>query len=370
MERLCKKCILPENYSGISFNEHGICNFCEEYKPLKYLGEDRLKEDISIILKNKIGQEYDCIVAFSGGRDSTYLLWYVVNVLQLKPLAVFVDSKAIPKETLSSINKTIKILDVDLIIKQHDYLQKSINHNLKIWLEHPYPSDLIDLCSGCRLGMSKLVREEAVNRNIPIVFAGGTPFEKGLFKKNLIPFNRYGHGSFILRVGKQVIRNPSSHISNFDCLKIKLNEYITTSRTGYLTKSNKNDYVQISPFVKYFRWKEKKVDETIKSELEWKPNTGLKSSYRGDCDIGIVRQYLYYKMLGYNDKDDHLSWLVRDGQISREEALKRVKKERVVGFDILKSSFGKLGVDFSVFNSVVEKNARKYNIPYRSKGLF
>lgn len=362
MERICENCILPENYSGVNFNEQGVCNLCEDYKSNQYLGEERLKEDIASILEKKTNK-YDCLVGFSGGRDSTYLLWYVVNVLKLKPLAVWVDSKLIPEDTLLNIRKTVDMLSIDLVIRQHDYLQKSTIHFLKSWLQYPNPATLINLCCGCRLGVSKLLKEEAVIRNIPIIFAGGTPFEKGLFKRNLISSNRNSHISFILGYGKQVIKNPSL-ISNLGCLTTQINEYLTVS-SGYITKSKKDNFVLISPFVKYFRWEEEKIEETIKSELEWKQHTGLESSYRGDCEIGIIRQYLYYKMLGYNDKDDHLSWLVRDGQISREKALNRVIKEKVTEVDILKSSFSKLGIDFSEFISCVEKNARKHNIVYQ-----
>ena len=362
MEHLCKECILPENYSGVILNEKGICNLCSGYKSPQYLGEDRLKVDITNILKDKKNNKYDCIVGFSGGRDSTYLLWYIVNILKLKPLAVFVDSKLIPETTLSNIKKTARILGVDLIIRQHEFLQKTVVHFLKSWVNYPNPATLITLCTGCRLGVTKLVNEEVVSRNIPILFAGGTPFEAGLFKKNLISLNRNGNFSFILGYGKQVIHNLSL-ISNFSCLKIQIDEYFTVPWAS-ISKTRKLNYVGIEPFKNYFRWEEKIIDETLKNVLDWERYPGLESSYRGDCEIGIIRQFLYNKMLGYNDKDDHLSWLVRDKQILRDDALKRVKNEKETKIDILHLIFGKLGIDFSDFISKVEKNARKHNLHY------
>ena len=41
--KFCKKCILPESYPGISFNNEGICNYCVDYKPYhKYVGKEKL----------------------------------------------------------------------------------------------------------------------------------------------------------------------------------------------------------------------------------------------------------------------------------------------------------------------------------------
>ena len=75
----CKKCILPENYPGITFNEEGICNYCLTYKKREYYGEEELKKILEAY-RNKNGN-YDCIVGISGGRDSAYALYYLVNII-------------------------------------------------------------------------------------------------------------------------------------------------------------------------------------------------------------------------------------------------------------------------------------------------
>lgn len=368
MERICKNCILPENYAGISFNKDGICNLCESYHQPDYLGEEKLKQDISKILENSFNnRQYDCIVGFSGGRDSTYLLWYIVNVLHLKPLAVFVDSKLIPQETLSNIKKTSDILEVDLLIKQHDLLTKSVKHFLTSWVKYPVPATLITLCTGCRLGVTKIINEETIARNIPVIFAGGTPFERGTFKKNLLLSNKKSNFSFMLGYSKQVLKNPSL-ISDFNSLKIQISEYFNTP-WGFKSKKKNDSYIRIEPFFNYFRWEEKKIEHTIQNELNWKKYPGLKSAYRGDCEVGIIRQFLYDKMLGYNDKDDHLSWLVRDEQVTREEALSRIKNEKETSIEILISSFKKLELNYYDFINELEKNASKHMIPYKENSF-
>lgn len=363
MEQLCKKCILPENYSGVTFNEKGVCNLCSDYVSRHYLGEEQLKIDISKILESSKSNEYDCVIGLSGGRDSTYLLWYAVTKLKLKPLAVFVDSKLIPPETLSNIKKTTEILSVDLIVKHNNFLKRVVRHNLKSWLNYPTPATLVNLCVGCRFGILKYVNEEAIHRNVPIVFAGMTPFERGSFKTDLIRSKDKGKFGLIKGYGKQVIKNPSL-ISNLYSLKIQTYEYLAMYQ-GLLSEKRKLKYNLIEPFQYYFRWEEKKIEETIKNELGWERHPGLESSYRGDCEVGIIRQYLYDKMLGYNDKDDNLSWLIRDQQVSREEALERITKEKKTKFEVLESSFKSVGMDFTDYIKRLETNAQKHNIPYQ-----
>jgi hypothetical protein len=353
-KELCKKCILPHDYVGISINKNGICNYCEDYKPTEYLGNKILKQRILKLSKNG-NQSYDCIVGFSGGRDSTYLLWYVVTKLHLKPLAVFVDSKLIPEQTILNIKNTVKILGVDLIIKQHDYLKNAFKHHLQAWLKRPVPETLITFCVGCRLGFKKFLYDEAIKRAIPVVLSGGSPFEGKQYKSKIIKSNpnNIKISSFIIGYIKQLILNPII-ASNYFGLKTQFNEFYYTY-FGLEKKLRKYNIYRIAPYHHYIRWEEKLIENTLIKELGWKRHPELNSSYRGDCKIGLIRQHFYYKLLGYNDKDDHLSCLIRDGQITREDAIKRIEKERDVSVDFLKEIFSEMGLDYYSFIEKINK---------------
>jgi hypothetical protein len=359
MHKICKKCILPENYSGISFDNDGVCSYCNNYNPIEYLGENKLKIDIDRILKDSKKQsKYDCVVAFSGGRDSTYLLWYVVNILKLNPLAIFSNSKLIPEQTLHNIKNTSNLLGVDLLVKDHEHLRNCIKHYLNSWVKYPTPATLITLCTGCRFGTNYLIDEEATNRNISIIFDGGTPFENGYYKKNLISINGFSKISFPLGYLKQVIKNPAL-ISNISCL--------TTIAKEYYIKTRSKDYIQgkpfrLRPFINYIRWEKDKIEDIIKNVLDWKRHPGLTSAFRSDCEIGIIRQFFYNKILGYNDKDDHLSSLIRDNQISRADALFQIKSEKETKNEILIEIFKDFDIDFNEYILKFENNLRKYKI--------
>ena len=87
----CSRCLLPETMPFISFDEEGVCNYCRDYEQrgsfLK--GEKALEEFVSKY--RSASGEPDCIVGFSGGRDSSYGLDYFKNHLGMHPIAFTYD---------------------------------------------------------------------------------------------------------------------------------------------------------------------------------------------------------------------------------------------------------------------------------------
>ena len=108
-QHICKNCILIDNSFGIELNSEGICNYCEDptYKTANWwktqitneVKEAGLKDWNSVIkyLRSRQGErKYDCIVGYSGGKDSTALLYKMVHDYGFNPLAVTIDSGFIP----------------------------------------------------------------------------------------------------------------------------------------------------------------------------------------------------------------------------------------------------------------------------------
>ncbi|HDS45786.1 MAG TPA: hypothetical protein ENN68_06815 [Methanomicrobia archaeon] len=126
----CSNCILPGNYPGITFNEEGVCNHCVAYKEREYLGKDILKAEIDSFLtntkKSDRNKDYDCVIGISGGRDSSYLLYYLVKEMDLRVLAYSVDNGVIPEQTKLNMKNMCDILKVNLVIEEHVYLKKML----------------------------------------------------------------------------------------------------------------------------------------------------------------------------------------------------------------------------------------------------
>ncbi len=92
--KYCKRCLQPDTRPGILFDETGVCYAClyEESKNTIHW-EEREKELVKIaeeakLERRKRGNRYDCVIGVSGGKDSTFQAVYAKEKLGLHPLLV------------------------------------------------------------------------------------------------------------------------------------------------------------------------------------------------------------------------------------------------------------------------------------------
>src|ERR1700742_4725861 len=90
MLKRCAKCGLPQTYETIEFDEAGVCNICRgfSFKQEKIDWTARKKMLDAMIEEYRGKHEYDCIIPFSGGKDSTFTLLYLMKEYRIKPLVV------------------------------------------------------------------------------------------------------------------------------------------------------------------------------------------------------------------------------------------------------------------------------------------
>ncbi|MBU1097714.1 MAG: N-acetyl sugar amidotransferase [Bacteroidetes bacterium] len=115
----CSRCLYDSGIPNIIFDSNGVCSLCklsekmEEEYPNDERGE-RILKDLAHKMKNAgRGKEYDCIVGVSGGCDSSFLLYKMVD-LGLRPLAVHFDNTWNSRIATENIHRVTKKLDVDL----------------------------------------------------------------------------------------------------------------------------------------------------------------------------------------------------------------------------------------------------------------
>lgn len=100
--KICQRCVLPETFPNIRFNEKGVCNFCMEYKKSEPNFEK--EKELEMIFESlKRNNPYNCLVPLSGGKDSAFVLYIIVKKYNLKPFAI----------TLNNYFRT-KIADINL----------------------------------------------------------------------------------------------------------------------------------------------------------------------------------------------------------------------------------------------------------------
>ena len=91
---ICNRCLLDDSILGVKLDANGVCNFCKLHDDLekKYpVSPDDLSETFDRIKKRGKGHDYDCLVGFSGGIDSTYML-YLCKLYGVRVLAFHFDN--------------------------------------------------------------------------------------------------------------------------------------------------------------------------------------------------------------------------------------------------------------------------------------
>lgn len=87
--KYCKHCLQPDTRPNSRFTDEGICPACDYFARLQHVDWQERYEillDLLAGFKRQPGQQYDCIIGVSGGKDSTRQALWVRDKLGLKPL--------------------------------------------------------------------------------------------------------------------------------------------------------------------------------------------------------------------------------------------------------------------------------------------
>jgi len=123
--KVCKKCIINDKYPNISFDENGVCSLCTKQKAFIPFGEKKLVEIFDKVRKKNA--QFDVLVPFSGGKDSSFILHLAVNVYKLKVLAMTYDNGLFSQIALDNIKRAIEITGVKHVVRKADpEVQKKI----------------------------------------------------------------------------------------------------------------------------------------------------------------------------------------------------------------------------------------------------
>ncbi|MEM3489132.1 MAG: hypothetical protein QXO75_05700 [Nitrososphaerota archaeon] len=334
--RRCSKCLLPETFPNIEFDEYGVCNYCRNYRPIKVLGEEELIKALDKY-RGK-GNKYDCLVAVSGGRDSTYVLHQLVTKYNMNALALTVDSGFITEEGHHNIKVITKTLGVDHVYIRDELLVEISWKNLKrmihAWLKKPSINTIVPTLNAADKTMNLQIYRYAHENKIPLVIGGNNigncSFEQEHFKTGYMGVFPDERGNYTTR-GKLKLGTLFAweFLKNTAHYNWSLFESYAKGTIVYFFESLlKPSDVETLGFYDYIYWNEKEILPTITS-IGWTSAGDTSATWRIDDIMYPLIDYIYLRLVGFNEFDEFYSKLIREGQISREEALKRCLSERM-----------------------------------------
>jgi len=342
-DKRCKRCIMPATYPGITFNDEGICNYCTGSRPVTsenkadLIGEDKL---IKLIRGEKNKGEYDCVVPLSGGKDSTYALYYAVKKLGLKPLAVTYSSGFQTQMAMDNIQNACEILNVPCVIEKAN--QKNQDKLLKDSLRI---SDVIGsfvlTCLSCGTLIKAIPTKVAKQRKIPYILFGDSIREsvrliKLKSKIENADYKKVRDNNFIVGIVERFAKLKEVRMTPFKFLHIlpRLIRYRVLTMYQLLSlgvplkqavfpnigiELREND-PQMIHFFDYIDWDPVEGINVLTKELKWKHPPDRKSRF--DCCLNCFGSYDALRKGGISGNGIIACNLIREGLLSREEALK------------------------------------------------
>ena len=358
----CTKCILPETMPYIKFDEHGICNYCKNYK--KRNNPKPIEELFKLVEPyRKLKKELDCIVPFSGGRDSSYGLHLIVNELEMKPVTYTYDWGMVTDLGRRNISRMCGKMGIENIIVAANISQKrkNIKMNLKAWLKSPHLGMMAMLTAGDKhffRHVERIKHQTDINLNL----WGVNPLEQTHFKAGFLGIKPdfeedkvYSNGvinqlKYQSKRFKAMLESPSYFNSSL---------WDNLSGEYYRSFMTKKDYFHIFD---YWTWEENIINNVLINKYDWETAIDTTTTWRiGDGTAGFYN-YVYYTVAGFTEHDTFRSNQIREGQLSREKALEIIEIENIPRYQNIRWYLDTLGMNFEEVIKVVNQIPKLFKI--------
>jgi N-acetyl sugar amidotransferase len=344
--------MLPETYETIEFDTKGVCNVCrsKEFRNEKIDWENRKVQLDELIEKYRGKYDYDCIVPFSGGKDSTFTLWYLVKHYKVKPLVVQFDHGFMRERLRENNIRTFKRLGVDVINFTPNW--KLVK---RLMLEALRRKG--DFCWHCHTGIFSYPMHVAVKFQVPLVFWGEPSAEYTQYydyredeieEVDETRFNRFVNLGITAEDMYGMIKN------DFDVDPRDLRPY-TYPDLRDLKKLNYRSVCLGS----YIPWDVKKQVEIIGKELGWQGDQVEGMPWEAypyekiECFMQGVRDYIKFMKRGYSRVSQMVALDLRHGRITPEEGKRLIDTYEGQKPPSLSIFLDYLGLEEKEFNEMI-----------------
>jgi N-acetyl sugar amidotransferase len=354
----CTRCLLPETYETIEFDAEGVCNLCRgaDFKKKEVDWDARKKLLDRLIEKYRGKGDYDCIVPFSGGKDSTFQLYYLMKEYGLKPLVVRFNH-GFMRSTLEENNqRTLKKLGVDVI-------EFTPNWQIVKRLMLESFKRKTDFCWHCHSGIYTYPLRIAVKFNVPLLFWGEALSDLSGYYDALndeIEYEDEKKFNMVRNLGISaddmwgMINSPENPVDKRDLIPYTYPTLKDLKAIGY-------NSVCLGSFIP---WDYTKNTEIIKRELGWQsdelegvPREINEHGEKIECFMQGTRDYIKFIKRGYSRVAQINAFHVRNGRMTTEEARKidtEFDGQRPPSLDVFLEY---MGLNETEFNEIVMATA-------------
>ncbi len=321
MSQSCSKCLLSDDIPDVIISSNGICNYCSDYAPFHPYDNQSL-QNIFESAKNK-KRKYDALVPLSGGKDSSYVLYLAVKKYNLKVMTYTFDNGLMSELAKENIKKSIEVCGVD-----HLWVRPE-----KKTIKKLYRTALLnsgEICGICGIGIERSMLKVSEDYDIPLILLGHSPSEGNSFTSE----NLYDQARIkaILKENKEISEKEINDFLIYPHMNF-ISTFFQTKLGKFGRKINILYYEQALS--------DKEIGDIIKKELQWNDSEHSEYTRHFDCLAEPFTNYVRDKRFGYSRRLPQLSYMVRNNEISIEEAKKTIEKDQaeLPDFDFIKEAF-------------------------------
>lgn len=316
----CSNCVMDTSDPAISFDSGGVCDHCLDFEAnvapnwhTDSRGKHQLSGDIEAIKNNGMDNDFDCILGMSGGADSSYLLHLAVKEFGLRPLVFHVDGGWNSDIAVSNIKVMVENLGLELFTEvinweemkafQLGYLKSGLP-NIDIPQDHAFVATLYDF---------------ADKYNIKYILNGGNISTECV--RNPLDWLYYGTDmSQINYIRKNFVDRPLATYPFSSVFRHKL--YLRYIRRIKVIKP-----LNHMPYIKADAMK------FLEKQYGWRPYPQKHFESRF---TKFYEGYWLPERFGFDTRKVQYSSLILTGQMSRDEALAKLRLPALSDEDVRK----------------------------------
>lgn len=300
----CQRCGLEASHPEAHLGESALCSLCTEFEAqraevARYFGS---MDDLAAIMadaKRRAAGPHDCIVLYSGGKDSTYALCRTVE-MGANPLVFLLDNGYISEQAKANVRRVTDLLGLELVVGETPVMPEIFAESLRRFS---------NVCQGCFKTVYTLALNLAVERGIPAIVTGlsrGQIFETrlaDLYRRRV--YDPVEVDRTIDQARREYHRMDDATAQLFDC--------------GSRTVDDVLDEVR---FVDFYRYCDVELDELLRyvaEKADWvRPSDTGRST---NCLINEAGIYTHTTERGFHSYALPYSWDVRLGHKERDAAI-------------------------------------------------
>jgi N-acetyl sugar amidotransferase len=336
--RICIRCIMDTSDPEISFDQDGVCHHCHEYERViaervfpPPRGHQLLAAIVAQIKREGRRRDYDCILGLSGGVDSTYVA-YLTKQLGLRPLALHLDNGWDSDIAVRNIHNVVRRLDIDLETHVLDWEEfrslqlaflRASTPDSEIPSDHAIVASLYQAAAKHKVGWIMNGANVVTELMVPPTWSRG----------------HYDWG-YIKGLNDRFGTRPLRTFPHFGTLRLHAWHHGRRPiRDLYL--------------LNYVDYDKPRAMELIQRELGWEP---YGAKHYENVYTKLYQGYILPTKFGFDKRRPHLSCLILDGKLSRDEALAQIEQPAIDPEELRRDrafAIKKLGLDEAEFDEVM-----------------